>query len=323
MDSVPYKFVDYVVELFDGKKTLNPLAQEVTHPLWKAAVDVHHRNREYYEICIRKIEGNIKIVAEQQGTWICGDLEPIRKNRRFARILGIEDYTDDWDYTQWEHAQILEDVEAVKWLESVAPQLEMSSTFSSCHLRCQDIVVNSLSSRLFSEFNLYYNGQPSFDFLERQIINSPFLERVCLTKSDDRWPMSVLPLLEMFCLKRKPGRQVSLEILHCMETTIDIDFIQKFFDHWKERKNLNFTISCHEGVVEAEHRRTILERGEVTEITPGFPSVFRHESAKSIAICYPEGNSREFLEFCTCECGLSRRCRLKKGFPAIHNEMCG
>uniref|UniRef100_A0A1I7Z7E2 F-box domain-containing protein n=1 Tax=Steinernema glaseri TaxID=37863 RepID=A0A1I7Z7E2_9BILA len=59
MDALPWKFVDSVVELF-GRKTLDELAQEVRHPLWKDVVDLHHNNRMYYIVKFRKEEGDIK-----------------------------------------------------------------------------------------------------------------------------------------------------------------------------------------------------------------------------------------------------------------------
>uniref|UniRef100_A0A1I7ZFF4 FBA_2 domain-containing protein n=1 Tax=Steinernema glaseri TaxID=37863 RepID=A0A1I7ZFF4_9BILA len=298
----PYKFVDSVVELFDGEKTLDPLAKEVAHPLWKKIFDVHHRNREYYFVCIRMFSGGIQLVAEQMGTEIYGDLKPIQENRRFARIVAIYDETYHVDdNSKWEHARILEDVEAVKWLVSVAPQFEQSSHFFG---RTADIILSSLSSTVFG---IIWLRQVSVTFLEQQITNSPFLERIYLVKSDDRWPMSVLPLLEQFCLKGRPGRHVYLEIRDALEAKIDMNFIQRLFEHWKENGTLNFSLEC-DATVDPEDWKTLLRKGEVTELEPNkFQSVFKHHTEKSVAVCYSEDyNNRDFLEFRTCECDLLR-----------------
>uniref|UniRef100_A0A1I7Z6R6 FBA_2 domain-containing protein n=1 Tax=Steinernema glaseri TaxID=37863 RepID=A0A1I7Z6R6_9BILA len=243
MDAVPYTFVDSVVELFDGKKTLNLLAEELTHSLWKAAVNVHRRNREYYTVYVREKDSATHLVAFHLGTNICSDLKPIQKNRRFARIVTIYDQTDDHHgYLKWDHAQILGDVDAAKKLNSIASQIEQSSYFS---YQSADIMLSSLSNRVFGAIWLHYNGQTSLTFLEQQILNSPFLERIEL------------------------------------EAKIDISFVEKFFDHWMEKGTLNFTLQLSD----VEDCQTLLKRGEVTEFRQGhFRSVIKHETAKSIAI---------------------------------------
>uniref|UniRef100_A0A1I7ZE22 FBA_2 domain-containing protein n=1 Tax=Steinernema glaseri TaxID=37863 RepID=A0A1I7ZE22_9BILA len=320
MDTVPIKFVDSVVELFDGEKTLNPLAEEVAHPLWKAAVDVHHRNRVYYKICIREIAGDIKIVSEQQGTEIYEDLGSIRKNRRFARIVCIEDQTECYDDPLWDVSAAFTEVDAAKQLESVAPQLEQSSRVFVIDLRCQDIFLNSLYSRFFGGISLVYDGQTSLTFLEKQIAHSPFLDTIDLHEGEYRWPQSVLPLIEQFCLRGRPGRRVYLEIHDTMEAMIDINFVEKFFEHWKEKGTLNFTLVCDAEAVDLEDWQTLFKKGQVTELERGnFRSVIKHETAKSIAVCCT-GAYRDFsLVFHTCTCDLSEKCFLKERYPEYHD----
>uniref|UniRef100_A0A1I8A032 FBA_2 domain-containing protein n=1 Tax=Steinernema glaseri TaxID=37863 RepID=A0A1I8A032_9BILA len=246
MDAVPYKFVDSVVELFDGKKTLDPLANEVRHRLWKKVVDFHHRNRVYYFVYVqifRTKDSGTHIVAFNGGTEIYSDLKPIQKNRRFARIVAIYDPTDfdfEDDYLKWKHSQILGDVDAAKKLSSIAPQFEQSSHFIG---QSADIILSSLSSSIFGKIWLQYNGQTSLIFLEKQIANSPFLDMITLYEG------------KQFCLKGRPGRHVSLEIRDAMETKIDTNFIQRFFEHWKEKGTLNFTLDCGYATVDPKDKR--------------------------------------------------------------------
>uniref|UniRef100_A0A1I7ZDX6 Uncharacterized protein n=1 Tax=Steinernema glaseri TaxID=37863 RepID=A0A1I7ZDX6_9BILA len=237
MDAVPYKFVDSVVELFDGRKTLDPLAKEVAHPLWKAAADVHHRNREYYSIYLRPW-----FVVEKRGTEYnqgSNDLAPIRKNSRFARITAIVDYSDYEGGDFWEGAETFNEADTVKQLESVALQFEQSSCLVSRTNGGQNIL-SSLFNRFFAEIQLLDDGQKSLNFLKNQITNSPFLGCIDLKGGGlDRWPKSITPLLR------------------------------------------------------------------------------RHETAKSIALCY-SNDYYYFLEFRTCECDASEECYLKENYPELH-----
>uniref|UniRef100_A0A1I8A473 DRBM domain-containing protein n=1 Tax=Steinernema glaseri TaxID=37863 RepID=A0A1I8A473_9BILA len=114
MDSVPYAFVDSTVELF-GRITLNQVAQEVIHPLWKAGVDVHYRNRKYYKVYVYMTENGVKFLTNTG----CDDLEPIRKNRRFARIETIIN-SDVWDGNRSERAKRRGAEEAIQMLKTVA-----------------------------------------------------------------------------------------------------------------------------------------------------------------------------------------------------------
>uniref|UniRef100_A0A1I7Y059 FTH domain-containing protein n=1 Tax=Steinernema glaseri TaxID=37863 RepID=A0A1I7Y059_9BILA len=318
MDKVPYKFVDSVVELFDGEETLDPLFYEVTHPLWKRVLDVHHRNREYYNVYFRKKDSGIQFVAQKQGTEIYEDLGPIQKNRRFARIVRVEDQTGCLNDPLWEGAKTLREVDAAKQLERIAPQLEQSSRILVGDLRCQDIMLSSLSNMVFGGISLIIDGQKSLTFLEHQITNSPFLDFIALHEGDEdgnRWPQFVVPLLEQFCLKRSPGRHVYLDIRNAFEAKIKMNLIHRLFEHWKEKGTLNLTLPLSD----VEDYPTPLKNGAVTELEPDtFWSVIRHESAKSIAVCYTGAHMDSLLEFRTCTCDLSEDCLLKEYYPEYH-----
>uniref|UniRef100_A0A1I7YZZ5 F-box C protein n=1 Tax=Steinernema glaseri TaxID=37863 RepID=A0A1I7YZZ5_9BILA len=262
MDAVPYKFVDSVVELFDGKKTLNPLAREVKHPLWKAVVDVHHRNREYYDVCVRITKDDAQLAARKNFTEIYGNLESIQKNSRFARIKGIYDL---WlNLTEVDNVQLLAEAEAVKQLKKVALQFEQGSFLISASglANAQKVIVPSLfDSVSLGAIHLTYQGQITLDFLEDQISNSPYLDTVHLY--GDKWPQSVLPLVESFCLKGRPGKRVELSMV---DTAIQVDtrFIIKLLDHWKVSRNLNFRLRFHERALDLKGRDAFLNLGFVS-----------------------------------------------------------
>uniref|UniRef100_A0A1I7YZK8 FBA_2 domain-containing protein n=1 Tax=Steinernema glaseri TaxID=37863 RepID=A0A1I7YZK8_9BILA len=316
MDAVPYKFVDSVVELFHGEKTLDPLAREVVHPLWKAAVDVHHRNREYYYINVEVTEGGAYLVAQEKWSDTYSNLESIRRNRRFARIMRMDDALYD-EWPSFANVKPLEEAEVMKQLKAVVPQFEQGfCLFSpSDPADVQKIIVPSLFNRVsLGTIYLAYHGQITLDFLEDQINNSPYLETVELY--GNKWSKSVLPLVESFCLKGRPGKRVDLWITGVTEQLLDINFTQKLFDHWKANGNLRFCIIFSEGTFDSNERQILWDRGQVVETKPGeFQSIFKHETEKSIAAF----GKRSFLDFISCECGLSEYCLLKDEYPDFHN----
>uniref|UniRef100_A0A1I7YLE7 FTH domain-containing protein n=1 Tax=Steinernema glaseri TaxID=37863 RepID=A0A1I7YLE7_9BILA len=291
------------------------MAEKLTHRLWKKVVDVHRRNREYYGVYIQRTREGFLLFAEKKRTRICSDLKLIQKNRRFARIVFIDDQTN-WD-PLWEGAKAFGEVEAVKQLKSVAPQFEQSSWFVARDLRSQDIMMSALGNKLFGGIELVYDERTSLTFLEQQITKSPFLEMIQL--SGNRWPQSVLPVLEKLYLKERPGRHVHLELLDSIKAENYIKFLENIFNHWKGNGTLNFSLGCYAKIVNPKARQTLLRRNEVTKLEPDkFRSVLRCETTKSIALC-ESNNYYHLLEFRTCECDVSKECYLKEQYPKYHN----
>uniref|UniRef100_A0A1I7ZET8 FBA_2 domain-containing protein n=1 Tax=Steinernema glaseri TaxID=37863 RepID=A0A1I7ZET8_9BILA len=181
-------------------------------------------------------------------------------------------------------------------------------------------MLNSLRNVVFGEIWLDYNGQTSLTFLEQQIARSPFLELIELFEGSSKWPQFVLPLLEMYCLKGRPGRHISLKVHDSLETAIDLNFVEKFFEHWKDNGTLSFWLEFDREAVDPEDWQTLLKKGQVTEFEPdNFRSVIKHETAKSIAICYAGKYLYPSLGFRTCTCDLSEECFLKEHYPEYHD----
>uniref|UniRef100_A0A1I7YZV5 F-box domain-containing protein n=1 Tax=Steinernema glaseri TaxID=37863 RepID=A0A1I7YZV5_9BILA len=279
MDVVPYKFVDSVVELFDGEETLDPLANEVRNPLWKAVVDVHYRNREYYDVYVRVTKGGTKaqLATRKNFTEIYGNLESIQKNSRFARINRIDDLSLS-HRLEMDNFQLLTKADAVKQLKTVLPYFELGSVLVSTGDLSdgQRIILPTLFNRVsLRSIYLTYHGQITLDFLKDQINNSPYLEMVHLY--GDKWPKSVLPLVESFCLKGRPGKLVSLWMTETTTQVIDMRFVQKLFDHWEVSRNLNFSLSFNKKAIDHSGRTALLNQGRVLEITPA--KFYNHSSS--------------------------------------------
>uniref|UniRef100_A0A1I7Z5Y0 TRAF-like family protein n=1 Tax=Steinernema glaseri TaxID=37863 RepID=A0A1I7Z5Y0_9BILA len=192
------------------------------------------------------------------------DLNIIRKNRRFIRIQWIKDDNDGSDWMlmiHWEDVQPSGEPEIAKLLGSLAPQIEPSSSFDSIHNSpgCQHVLLRSLINKAhFCSINLYYYGKISHDFLEDQINNSPFLERVLLR---GEWPQSVLTLMATFCLKSEPRRPVSVELRKGTKLRIDINYLRTFFDAWKAKGRLQCKLTVQGKPLHVEERRALKAMG--------------------------------------------------------------
>uniref|UniRef100_A0A1I8AJD0 F-box domain-containing protein n=1 Tax=Steinernema glaseri TaxID=37863 RepID=A0A1I8AJD0_9BILA len=166
MDAVPWKFVDSVVELF-GKDTLEQLAREVRHPLWKDVVDLHHRNRAYYEFEFYNTEGGIKcrLWKMNGGADRSISLQSLLKTRRFARIEMISDQ----NRTYLGDAPLGE-APTAKLLESIAPFIDQVSgsfdTFYGSSDFTKLLLTSLLNGVYLRDISLYYCGRIAYDFLE-------------------------------------------------------------------------------------------------------------------------------------------------------------
>uniref|UniRef100_A0A1I7Y395 FBA_2 domain-containing protein n=1 Tax=Steinernema glaseri TaxID=37863 RepID=A0A1I7Y395_9BILA len=310
MDEVTFKFVDSVVELF-GKETLDRLAQEMYQPLWKAAVDLHHRNRVYYRVVLRMTNQGIKHVFldENYRPDSSVDLNIIRKNRRFIRIQWIKDYSDGsyWMLLiRWENVQPSGEPEIAKLLGSLAPQIDPSFSFNLIHNSpgCQCVLLPSLTNRVhLRSIDLSYYGPISHDFLKDQINNSPFLEKVTLA---GKWPESVHPLLATFCLKEGPRRPVEVELWIETNLEIDINYLRTFFDAWKANGTLQCKLTVKGKLLPYEELQALKAMGLVVLVDPAWNKstiALKHDEKKSFAIC-----TQAFLDFSlsfySCECDL-------------------
>uniref|UniRef100_A0A1I7ZDL6 Polyprotein n=1 Tax=Steinernema glaseri TaxID=37863 RepID=A0A1I7ZDL6_9BILA len=190
------------------------------------------------------------------------NLELIQKNSRFARIKGIYDL---WHgSTPIDNGRLLTEAEAVKQLKKVALQFEQGSFLTSTSNLANAHKIVVLSNRVgMGLICLAYHGQITLDFLEDQINNSPYLKRVKL--SGDDWPQSVLPLVESFCLKGRPGKDVALSMAFT-NIKVDTNFIIKLFNHWEVSRNLNFLLSFTEGALDLKGRAALLNHGRALGI---------------------------------------------------------
>uniref|UniRef100_A0A1I7Y3W0 7TM_GPCR_Srx domain-containing protein n=1 Tax=Steinernema glaseri TaxID=37863 RepID=A0A1I7Y3W0_9BILA len=312
MDTVPLKFVDSTVELF-SKKTLDVLAPEVRHSLWKDVVDLHHRNRVYYNLLFRdRIHSAQYLFTNGNDDNV--SVQTIRKNRRFARIVNIRDLS--WipsPIAFWEDVKPHGGEE--KLLKSIAPLICQVDTIlrSGFSSDITKMLLTPLFKRVYlQQVMLYYCGQIALDFLEDQIDNSPFLSHVQI--EGENWPQSSLELLTNFCLKGKPGNHVKA-CMTCTDVTIDSSCMKSLLDHWKQRGNLNFRLQ-HGGLnINEETLQALLNQGQAIESFPMSESVFKHKSQKSIAIISP---LLCFMQCYICECDRFGQCLLKKDYPQFH-----
>uniref|UniRef100_A0A1I7Y431 F-box domain-containing protein n=1 Tax=Steinernema glaseri TaxID=37863 RepID=A0A1I7Y431_9BILA len=295
MDAVPLKFVDSMIELF-SKKTLNELAPEVCHPLWKDVLDLHHRNRVNYELAFRKTDLAIDYVfINEKEEEFFVDTRKIREKGRFARIVEVTDLTyEDAVYPFWPHAKELKDTEAGELFEAVAPLIDQVSGKFVAPWGSRSLITTLMTSLLdrvyLKEVSLRYCGQNSYDFLEDQIENSPFLSDVEI--AGPNWPQSSLELLRKFCLRGRPGMNVTASV-----SSKDV-------------------LYYHINIKDTEGFEALIKKGEVKKICPGWlESFFKHETKKSIACL---STSYSMIRCYTCECDRFEKCHMKETFPEYH-----
>uniref|UniRef100_A0A1I8AAL0 F-box domain-containing protein n=1 Tax=Steinernema glaseri TaxID=37863 RepID=A0A1I8AAL0_9BILA len=323
MDTLPLKFVDSVVELF-GKETLDQMATEVRHPKWKDVVDLHYRNRVYYEIFFRLTEDGMQHYFQDVNTKrdFLVNTQIAQKDRRFARIYGFKDVTTFSTLSYWEEVEPLGEVETDKLLNNISPLIDqVSGCFHSIwgSTDCAKVLLSSLFKKVYlRQITLTYCGQIAYDFLEDQINNSSFLDYVLISGHD--WPQSSLDLLKKFCLRERPGNHVRVYVSGT-NVVIDSSHIKHLLDLWKTNGNLNFLFKCV-GYRSDKDYEAVMKKYEVLEIrNDSWETFFKHPTAKSIARV---SNSKFVMEWfaveCfTCECDRSKKCLLKEQYPQYHN----
>uniref|UniRef100_A0A1I7Y4T5 F-box domain-containing protein n=1 Tax=Steinernema glaseri TaxID=37863 RepID=A0A1I7Y4T5_9BILA len=330
MDMVPVNFIDSVVGLF-RQETLDQLAQEVRHPLWKDVVDLHHRNRVTYRIVFRITDCGIQNIFSAVKTFDIHNFLPdapasvqtIREKGRFARIVEVSDETANrFPLYKWEDIKPLGEPETVKLLESIAPLMDHGLlNLLQGSPESHKVLLTLLHKRVLLRqiSSLRYCGKIANDFLEHQIENSPLLSNVELMGTG--WPDYTLDLLATFCSKRRSGRRVSV-YLHSQEPTpINTNYIENLLDLWKRDGSLQFELYSS-GRMDDEEFEALMDQGQVTEEhTIWRQSFFKHDTEKSLAIL----SNRSYLMQCyTCECDKFEKCLLKEvttasGCPELHD----
>uniref|UniRef100_A0A1I7Y3X6 F-box domain-containing protein n=1 Tax=Steinernema glaseri TaxID=37863 RepID=A0A1I7Y3X6_9BILA len=326
MDAVPLKFVDSVVELF-SRRTLDRLKQEVRHRCWKPVVDLHYRNRVYYNVefwedasGIKHIFRNITSNVNTREPDLSVSVPTLLKNRRFARIVEIKRDGESF-FMHWEKVKPLGEAETGRLVElaaSLIDQVSGSFDFLYGSPDCAKLLVTSLFKRVYLQIiRVQYCGQISYDFLEDQVNNSPFLSIVMITGK--KWPLCSLELLSNFCLTGRPGKHVRVYLNSGNRNAITSNYIQKMFDLWKANGNLNFSLYFSRGVVDKEKLLALMNQGQVTWRSSTRrawrQSFFKHETEKSLAVI---SDCEYLIECYTCECDRFKECLLKKKYRQHH-----
>uniref|UniRef100_A0A1I7YGN0 FBA_2 domain-containing protein n=1 Tax=Steinernema glaseri TaxID=37863 RepID=A0A1I7YGN0_9BILA len=323
MDTVPWKFIDAVVELV-GKDTLDELAREVRHPLWKNVVDLHHNNRMHYTVEFRMEEGGIKHVFKNgREVDLSINTQTLRGKERFARIVVINDSTPDFfERPYFNEVEALGEAETTNLLETISPLIDLASGnfFSNWgSTTSTEMLLTSLFKRAYLRgIKIPYCGQIAYDFLEDQIDNSPFLAYIDLFNVEmlrRNWPQSTLDLLTKFCLKGRPGKRVSISL--CRGIHLDSSYIQYLLHLWKTNGNLQFELYSFEDIMDEEGIRALMSKGKRPRDARDKKSFFKHDTENSVAVLSSDGYLT--MKCYTCECDKFEKCLLKKEYPELHN----
>uniref|UniRef100_A0A1I7YG05 F-box domain-containing protein n=1 Tax=Steinernema glaseri TaxID=37863 RepID=A0A1I7YG05_9BILA len=308
MDAVPWKFVNSVVELF-GRETLERLARKVRHPLWKNVVDLHHRNRVYYEVRFRKLGGGIKHLFMNSNLV---SMRTIQGKGRFARIVGVIDLTIDSNLSYWCKVESLGKAETTKLLETISPLIDpVSGSFSSYRGSpdCTRMLLTSLFKRVYlQKIRIPYCGKIAYDFLEDQINNSPFLAYIDLFNVEilrRNWPKSTLDRILFWNSGEILFKRKAWKACQCFY------LLRKFTSYQQLRRE---SLKSLEGKRESQFCFPLYWRrsGRSTRF-------FKHDTEKSVTVF----SNRSFLMSCyKCECDKFEKCQLKEiafKYPELHD----
>ncbi|KAK0427251.1 hypothetical protein QR680_010133 [Steinernema hermaphroditum] len=314
MDAVPYNFVDAVIELFD-KATLDSLASEPFHPLWKEVVDTHHRNRLYTRVKFRQKNGTIQCIFENDTVPLFSIDHIQAVGRKFVRIDSL--IVDNSSEISWDDGLVFEEHAADKMVQLVTP---FCTPVRSCSVLSvmrassdfQATILQSLYKKhYFTNVDMSYSGPAAIDFLEDHIENNRLMESIELFGA---WPQSIFPLLRKFCFQTERRRHLRLHRTSCFSWMLDWTFIEEFFAYWRE----NGTFECLLQYRSPSHRRNYYEfmNNATNEISKPDMASFHyleHDEVPSLALGFTAGRDtteERFirLEFMPCLCTSKEVC---------------
>ncbi|KAK0414415.1 hypothetical protein QR680_011414 [Steinernema hermaphroditum] len=325
MDAVPYSFVDAVVELFD-KVTLDTLASEPFHPLWKEVVDTHHRNRLYTRVKFRQKNGTIQCAFENDTVPLLSIDQIKVVGCKFVRIDSL--IVDNSAEISWDDGVVVEEHAADKMVQLVAP---FCTPVRSCSVLSvmrassdfQAAILQSLYKKhCFTNVDMSYSGPAAIDFLEDHIDNNRLMKRIELFGD---WPESVLPLLRKFCFQTERRRHLRLHRMGCFSWMLDWTFIEEFFAYWRA----NGTFECLLQYRSPSHRRHYYEfmknaRNEISKPDRASFHYLEHEEVPSLAQGFTAGGDvmEELfikLEFMRCHCTSKEVCYEHEKLAMLRN----
>ncbi|KAK0419397.1 hypothetical protein QR680_014123 [Steinernema hermaphroditum] len=99
MDTVPYNFVDAVIDLFPQRTLKRPLAENVNNTIWKDVIQLHYYNRRYFNVYIAEVDDRFQIVFEREGSPERATIQELRQVAgRYLRFIRVcNSYGEDED----------------------------------------------------------------------------------------------------------------------------------------------------------------------------------------------------------------------------------
>uniref|UniRef100_A0A1I8ATC2 F-box domain-containing protein n=1 Tax=Steinernema glaseri TaxID=37863 RepID=A0A1I8ATC2_9BILA len=298
MDAVPWKFVDSVIELF-GRETLEGLAREVRHRHWKDVVDLHHRNRVYYTVNFRKDEGGIRhIFLNGYKVDLSINTRTIRENRRFMRIMGINDLTTAHRDLLSYFDEILEE----NWPQSTLDLLtkfllrgrpgKRVDVSLPCALHLNNNYIENLLDLWKANGNLHF-----------------MLHSAESTEDKKR--------LRALVSKGKVPRYLTSETFFKHDTEKSVAILSEhLLDLWRSNGTVQFELYCFDRIADKEGLLAVINKGKVKQEGYKLRSTFKHDTEKSVAVL---SNNGHLIRCYTCECDKFQKCQLKNDHPELHD----
>ncbi|KAK0423041.1 hypothetical protein QR680_007937 [Steinernema hermaphroditum] len=290
MDSVPYKFVDAVVELLD-EETLESLMKKSVHPVWNQSSETHKQNRYYGDVWFRQVDGIVQCGLNHKVIGM-DDVKSI--GRRFVRFVAIYDQTNnnnvaDWDFI-WDEGLKFEEADVGEMIKVLMPYFMLSGKHNSLTLletafNLQNTILENLYKKLyFTTLDIKYTGEAACNFLKDHIDNHEFLKGVDLHGD---WPASIVPYIEKFCLQNQRPRYLTMR--RTTHSLLDWTHIEELFAYWKENENIDLHLKYYTHAEDTNHSekyaKVMKDDVEANEGAECRYYYLKHERIGSISRC--------------------------------------
>ncbi|KAK0419542.1 hypothetical protein QR680_014200 [Steinernema hermaphroditum] len=318
MDTVPYIFIDRVVELFDSLTLTSSLASRLKKGTWRNVLHLHRRNRRYYELGVRIRNSNIECLV-RISSWTAEEIEKednsptlhvetTELDRKFVRIREISNYSS---YETGIPQLTFRQDEVDKVLKFMLPFYVYGNI--NCYMLHEPLIETqflecAFGKMYFTILDLDYSAEAE-NILKEHIDNFPYLHVVHLGES---WPDTILPHIKKFIFQK--GKSLTAGFTSPMFSGNEIEEIVKF---WKENYEHEFSL-CYTPRPDDEQRF-------LKQMIPYKETEFYCENAHYLLnaqrkhiVRYKKFGKMHDLEFMECCCGTVKNCKFKQAFPKLH-----
>ncbi|KAK0419751.1 hypothetical protein QR680_014305 [Steinernema hermaphroditum] len=330
MDTVPYIFIDRVVELFDSPTLTSSLASRLKKGTWRSVIRLHRRNRHYYNLEVRLRDSNVDCFVYFY-TYDDDEVEDGRNlsyqyithvadlDRRFSRIREIavcsdtESRTPLLTFRQDEMEKVLKFMFPFYVYGNANHYSLFEPLIETQFLEC------AFGKMYFTILALDYSAEAE-NILKEHIDNFPYLHVVHLGES---WPDTILPHMKKYVFQKEKSLTARFGLL-----MLSGDEIEEIVEFWKENYEYQFTLSYiphpddeqrffHQMIpyISEEHD----EEDDEIGYEKGTHYLLNVQRKHVVVHLIADDEKSTVLEFMRCCCATDEeKCEIKEMYPKFH-----